>query len=173
VSDNFLTPFGVFIAFDQVSRMMNVLICLTFAALVQSFVISRPRIVSSNFILKMSDAAEDPLKDLRERMASDPSFDPRSDPRMMEALESVLPESLREMPLALERLNVAFKNAMTGTEAVENLDESVKMFKDEKFISSPQSKWFREGAVTETFSETTKKNLLQSLQQQHPEVKAE
>lgn len=125
-------------------------------------------------ILKMSDAAEeDPFKDLREKMASDPNFDPSSDPKFMEALEATLPESLREMPIAIERLNVSFKNAISGTDSVENLDEAVKVFKDEKFISSPQSKWFQAGSPDESFSESTKKSLFNSLSQKHPEVKAE
>jgi len=155
------------------------LVVLLFVSLANSFLLStlqrKGRMMytnKQNNILKMSDEEmSDPLKDLRDRMASDPNFDPTSDPKFMEALESTLPEALREMPIAIERLNVSFKNAISGTDAVENLDEAVKVFKDEKFISSPQSKWFQAGSPDESYSESTKKSLLNSLLQKHPEVK--
>ena len=153
------------------------IVFLLFASLANSFLLSslqrKSRMMYKQNILKMSDEETDPLKDLRDRMASDPNFDPSSDPKFMEALEATLPEALREMPIAIERLNVSFKNAISGTDAVENLDEAVKVFKDEKFISSPQSKWFQAGSPDESYSESTKKSLLNSLLQKHPEVKAE
>ena len=120
--------------------------------------------------LQMSDVEDDPIAELRKKMQSDPNFDPSKDPRMMEALESMIPQELRDMPMAVERLIVAFKDATSGVDAVTNIDEAAKMFGSESLISSPQSKWFQGGAQDETYSESSKKDLLQKLKAAHPEV---
>lgn len=120
----------------------------------------------------MSDG-DDPMAELRKKMAENPNFDPSSDPRLMEALENSVPAPIRELPLAVERLIVAFKDAMSGTEGVSDLDASSQLINNEQFISSPQSKWFQQGQPEETYSESVKKSLLSSLQKAHPEVKLE
>ncbi len=124
-----------------------------------------------NRFIRMSDAEDDPMAELRERMKNDPNFNPSSDPRMMEALENAIPKPLRDMPVATERLIVAFKDATQGVDALENLDEAAKMVGDEKMISSPQSKWFQQGMPAETYSKSTKASLLSALKKKHPEVK--
>ena len=155
--------------------MFRALCILLLASLTIAF-ITRPAMIKSTRItkaLKMSSSEEDPLEELKRRMQQDPNFNPATDPRMAEALEAAVPSELRDIPLAVERLIVAFRDATTGVDAVENLDESAKMFTDEKFISTPQSKWFKEGAPKEEYSSSTKSSLRDKLTRNHPEVKLE
>ena len=84
--------------------------------------------------------------------------------------EESIPSTVSDLPLAIERLAVAFKDSTTGPQAVEDLDQSAKMFPNEKFISSPQSKWFQQNSPDENYSEETKAKLLQSLQAAYPGI---
>jgi hypothetical protein len=121
--------------------------------------------------LRMSEVEDDPLAELRKKLKENPNFDYTKDPKMMEALESAIPQELRDMPMAIERLVVAFKDATSGVDSVANLDDAAKMFGSESLISSPQSTWFKEGAkMDETYSESTKKDLLQKLKSDYPQV---
>ena len=155
---------------------MNLLVFALILAVVNGFSVSlKSRIVRGSSLqpLRMASVEDDPLEELKRKMKEDPNFDPSKDPRMAEALESMIPKELRDMPMAVERLIVAFKDATGGVDAVENLDDAAKMFGTENLISSPQSKWFQGGAADEGYSESNKKDLLQKLKAAHPEVPME
>lgn len=156
---------------------MNLLIFALILAVANSFSISlKSRIVRGTSLqpVRMASVEDDPLEELKKKMKADPNFDPTKDPRMMEALESTIPKELRDMPMAVERLIVAFKDATSGVDAVDNIDDAAKMFGTENLISSPQSKWFQGGSKDEDgYSESNKKDLLQKLKAAHPEVPME
>ena len=130
---------------------------------------------SSSFLrmksLKMSDA--DPFAAIKARMASDPNFDPLKDPESMKQLESMVPSEMREFSNAIERLNVSFKDAATGNDDLEALDEVAKIapqFTSKELLSSPNSAWFKAGAPDETYDENKLKDLLRDVQKEYPEV---
>eukprot|EP00607_Mallomonas_marina_P005961 CAMPEP_0182427458 /NCGR_PEP_ID=MMETSP1167-20130531/17211_1 /TAXON_ID=2988 /ORGANISM="Mallomonas Sp, Strain CCMP3275" /LENGTH=108 /DNA_ID=CAMNT_0024609703 /DNA_START=196 /DNA_END=522 /DNA_ORIENTATION=+ len=105
-------------------------------------------------------------------MAADPNYNPMNDPAAVASIESMIPDSLRDMPNAIERLKVAFKDAIEGSEAVSDLDSLPSVLTKEEAISSPQSKWFKEKYPDSdpAFSDSAKEDLLQKVKSEHPEV---
>ena len=122
----------------------------------------------------MSEApVGDPLEAIRAKMASDPSYNPMSDPQAMQVLESMIPQEMKDLPNAVERLKVAFTDATTGADAIEDINSVAKDFQGEKasLLSSPASKFFTSGSVAPTdFDENEKANLFKKLREDYPDV---
>ena len=122
--------------------------------------------------LKMSDSA-DPLAAIRAKMASDPSYDPLKDPDAIRQIENIIPTPLRDISNAIARLQVAFKDSTTGTEAVDDLDARAKEIPNKReLISSPQSTWFKQSNPDEEipFSKAKLQELQEKLRKEFPEV---
>ena len=136
---------------------------------VKAFIAPRFKINSA----KLFAATGDPLDAIRARMASDPNFDPLKDPQTMQILESKIPPELRDASNSVERLRVALKDAVEGTDAISDLDAAAAKFGAEGLISSPQSTWFKENQPNEkdgAFSEAKKQELFNKLKGEYPEV---
>jgi hypothetical protein len=128
----------------------------------------------SRSILKMS--SNDPMDAIRAKMASDPNYDPMKDPQAMQQLEAMIPQEMREFANAIERLKVAFTDATTGNESIEDLDSRLetiaKGLKGGDLISSPQSDFFRNGMPEDNppFDAAKLKELAEEARRDHPEV---
>lgn len=116
-----------------------------------------PSFRSSRYIkspsLKMSDAESnqgpDVWEPIRRRMKEDPSYDPLKDPEAMQQMQNALPTEFREFGNAMERLKVAFADAKGGVDGLDDLDVLAKTaaaLPVSERLSSPQSKFFKEGA---------------------------
>lgn len=131
-------------------------------------------VASKNTLLHMSDGqGTDPLEAIRVKMAADPSYNPMSDPEAMQVLESMIPQEMKDLPNAVERLKVAFTDATTGVDAIENIDTVAKDFDGDKasLLSSPSSKFFTSGQTAPTdFSENEKADLFKKLREEYPDV---
>ena len=108
----------------------------------------------------MADVEEvgdvDPLEAIKNKMESDPSYDPLKDPQAMQALESMIPTEMREFANAVERLKVTFDDATTGQNPIEDLDSLSSIQGDtalNMLLSSPTSEWFKAGAPDEPHNE--------------------
>ncbi len=135
-------------------------------------VTSRVSVAQSGFSLQMSDGA-DPLEAIRAKMASDPSYNPMSDPQAMQVLESMIPQEMKDLPNAVERLKVSFTDATTGQDAIEDINAVAKEFEGEKnnLLSSPSSKFFTSGMPAPTdFDENEKASLFKKLREDYPDV---
>ena len=103
----------------------------------------------------------------------DPNYDPMKDPDAIRQIENMIPTDLRDISNAIARLQVAFKDSTSGTEAVDDLDARAKEFPNKReLISSPQSKWFKETNPTEDkpFSSARLQELQDKLRKEYPEV---
>ena len=123
----------------------------------------------------MSDAPSDPMDAIRARMAQDPSYDPLKDPQAMQQLESMIPTEYREFGNAMERLKVAFADASSGVDGLEDLDSLAAIAINTtvgQLLSSPQSKFFQSGAADDEvpFDENKLKDLLADVQRDFPDV---
>jgi hypothetical protein len=115
----------------------------------------------------------DPLEQIRAKMAADPSYNPMSDPQAMQVLDSLIPQEMKDLPNAVERLKVAFTDATTGSEAIDNLDAMAAEFTGDRasLISSPSSKFFSGGMSDPgAVDENEKADLFKKLQQEYPDV---
>lgn len=117
-------------------------------------------------------AEGDAIDAIRAKMQADPNYNPMTDPSAAAALESLVPDYLKEIPNAIERLNVAFKDATSGADAISDIDSVAASFSNKRdLISSPQSDFFTQGMKTEgSVDEGEVEKLLQRLKQQYPEV---
>ena len=91
----------------------------------------------------------------------------------MQVLESMIPQEMKDLPNAVERLKVAFTDATTGADAIEDINSVAKDFQGEKasLLSSPASKFFTSGSVAPTdFDENEKANLFKKLREDYPDV---
>ena len=96
------------------------LVCTTVSQAFRN-VISHIGVARRGLSLQMSDGV-DPLEAIRAKMASDPSYNPMSDPQAMQVLESMIPQEMKDLPNAVERLKVSFTDATTGQDAIEDLN---------------------------------------------------
>mmetsp|Transcript_15394 Transcript_15394/g.14759 ORF Transcript_15394/g.14759 Transcript_15394/m.14759 type:complete len:162 (-) Transcript_15394:231-716(-) len=160
--------------FSQSLLVVVMMVISTNAFMVPSF-----RSIYKMKSLKMSDeGGPDPMQAIRDRMAQDPSFDPLQDPQTMQELENMIPGEYREFANAMERLKVAFDDATAGVDGLENLDDLASVAADTKIaelLSSPQSKYFQDGAQDEQipFDGEATKDLLADVQRDFPEVPME
>lgn len=121
-------------------------------------------------------AIDDPNLDaIRAKMQADPNYNPMTDPEAAAALDSLIPDYLKEIPNSIERLNVAFKDATTGAEAIEDLDKFAASFENKReLISSPQSDFFMNGMKVDSSaagdSEAELEELLKKLQKEYPDI---
>eukprot|EP01041_Mallomonas_annulata_P007828 gene7828-16008_t len=154
--------------------MFKVILLFGFAALANSFLFTRFTRYSYPTVLRASTGGpnDDALKAIREKMAADPSYNPMSDPQAVQIIESMIPDTMRELPNAIERVNVAFKDATTGQDAVGDVDTLSSVMSKEDAISSPQSKWFKEKFPEDTpaYSESQKDDLLKKARAKFPDV---
>jgi hypothetical protein len=119
-------------------------------------------------VLRMAN--DDPLGEIRAKMQADPNYNPMTDPSATAALDAILPDYLKEIPNAIERLNVAFKDATSSANALNDLDAAVSSFSDKReLISSPQSDLFSEAGRKPPDSGEVER-LIKQLRQQFPEV---
>lgn len=115
----------------------------------------------------------DPLDEIRSRMKTDPSYNPMADPKAAPLLESLIPDYLKEIPNAVDRLEAALKDATSGTDAIGDLDKMAASFENKQdLISSPQSDFFAKGMVIEGGDTTGEDvdSLINGLREQYPEV---
>jgi hypothetical protein len=116
----------------------------------------------------------DPLDEIRQKMATDPNYNPMQDPQAQAALEAMIPSEMKELPNALERLRIAMKDATTGASAVSDLNKVASEYKGPKtdLISSPQSEWMKGGMPNDNpaFSDSRKKELLGKVKTAFPEI---
>ena len=154
----------------------RVVIALSFLlALCTAFTLPTRRMLSSNVgRLQMSDMpGGDPLEAIKAKMAADPSYNPMSDPQAMQVLESMIPQEMKDLPNAVERLKVSFTDATTGQDAIENLDQVSSEFEGEKksLLQSPSSQFFTSGTPSpEGFDENEKADLFKKLREDYPDV---
>ena len=157
---------------STLSGLICVLCCLALCSAFRSF----PNSVrlSKCVTLRMSDGP-DPLEAIRQKMAADPSYNPMSDPQAMQVLESMIPEEMKDLPNAVERLKVAFTDATTGQEAIEDLDAVASEFGGDKksLISTPTSAFFTQGLPEVDFNEATLDELFKKVREEHPDVPLE
>lgn len=138
------------------------------------FSISRHAVFTKPMQVRM--ASEDPNIDaIRAKMQADPNYNPMTDPHAAEVLDSLIPDYLKEIPNSIERLNVAFKDATSGAEAIDDLDKFAASFENKReLISSPQSDFFLNGMKVDASgagdSEAELEELLKKLQQQYPDI---
>lgn len=114
---------------------------------------------------------------LRAKMAADPNYDPMKDPEAMSAIESMIPEYLRDLSGSLARLEVAFKDANTSLEgSSSSLNQAAALFEEKKgLISSPNSEWFQKGFPEgeKKFDKANKEKLAAEIAEKYPEVPRE
>ena len=140
-----------------------------------AFTISTKRMYA-NYVgqLNMSDMpGGDPLEAIKAKMAADPSYNPMSDPQAMQVLESMIPQEMKDLPNAVERLKVSFTDATTGQDAIEDLDKLASDFQGDKktLLQSPSSQFFTGGMPKpEDFDENTKADLFKKLREEYPDV---
>ena len=118
-------------------------------------------------------STNDPLGAIKARMASDPNYDPLKDPEALRQIEALIPSELRDLSNAFARLEVAFKDATSGVDAVDNLDKRAADFPNKtELISSPQSNWFKSGLPADDapFSSKKKDEAFEKLRKDYPEV---
>ena len=147
------------------------LVCTTVSQAFRN-VISHIGVARRGLSLQMSDGV-DPLEAIRAKMASDPSYNPMSDPQAMQVLESMIPQEMKDLPNAVERLKVSFTDATTGQDAIEDLNAVAKEFEGEKsnLLSSPSSKFMSSGSPAPSdFDEKEKANLFKKLREEYPDV---
>jgi hypothetical protein len=118
--------------------------------------------------------SEDALKSIRDKIAANPSYNPMSDPQAMQVLESMIPDKMKEVPNAIERLKVSIKDATTGKEAVSDLNSLATLMPKEEAISSPRSNWFKNKFPEdkEAFSKSKQQDLLRDAKSKYPDVPA-
>ena len=136
---------------------MRLIIFALISAFAYGFVVNRI-IPSKTFRINMS---EDPLDAIRAKVAADPSYNPMADPEAMKVLESYIPDALREIPNAINRLKVSYKDNTQGE--MSSLNAAVKDLDFENKISSPTSKWFQNGRPNPGFSASKKKELFEAV----------
>lgn len=124
--------------------------------------------------LKMAEG--NPLDELRAKMKANPNYNPMTDPQAASMLDSMIPDYLKELPNAMERLSVAFKDATTGTDAIGDIDKVAESFENKReLISSPQSEFFSSGMQAPSGGSDEDvaaeiEGLIDKLRQQYPEV---
>ena len=91
----------------------------------------------------------------------------------MELIESLIPESMRQLSGAIARLEVAFKDAASDAPEgkLDQLNEFAKDFGLKDLISSPNSKWFKGGMPAKTPNPERKARAEANLLEANPEVK--
>ena len=152
-------------------------LCVAMVASFRPMINRRMVTITTTSSLHMSSVEEvgdsDPLEAIKNKIASDPSYDPLKDPQAMQALESMIPTEMREFANAVERLKVTFDDATTGQNPIEDLD-SLKVQQDDTalnvLLSSPTSEWFKGGAPDETVNEDELKDALRDVQKEYPDI---
>mmetsp|Transcript_85413 Transcript_85413/g.167133 ORF Transcript_85413/g.167133 Transcript_85413/m.167133 type:complete len:160 (-) Transcript_85413:14-493(-) len=121
-------------------------------------------------------ASEDAIASLRAKMEADPNYNPMTDPQAASLIDEILPDYLKELPHAIERLSVAFKDATTGPDAAEDIDAIAASVPNKlELISSPQSDFFKNGMKLDGDEPDSSEleSALQSLRQKYPQVPIE
>lgn len=153
--------------------MVVALLLAVLVSAISAFRVSRMSVssISSRVSLRMSTA--DPMDEIRAKMEADPSYNPMSDPQAMQVLEGMLPDELKEIPNAIDRMRVALQNAMTGADAVNDIDAAAAGFTNKQdLISTPTSAWMKAGMPNDNpaFSETLKAEFFEKVRQENPDV---
>lgn len=121
-------------------------------------------------MIMASSPADDPLAAIRAKMQENPNYNPLTDPEAAAALETLVPDHMKEIPNAIERLKAAFQDATTGANAIADLDAVAAGITNKRdLISSPQSDLFsRENKKGPDPTEVQR--LIDKLRQQYPEI---
>ena len=128
----------------------------------------------------MSDPKDARMDAIRAKYQADPNYNPMNDPEAAELMESIIPSDMKDFPNAIERVRVAFADAAS---AVDDIDEAAAKFPNRKdLISSPQSKMFSDlmsGVETKSddddeeqgeVSEEEMDELIKKLQEEYPDI---
>lgn len=118
----------------------------------------------------VSNAADDALASIRAKMQANPNYNPLTDPEAAAALDTLVPDYMKEIPNAIERLKTAFQDATTGANAIADLDSiAAGVVNKRELISSPQSDLFNhENKKSPDPAEL--RRLVDELRQQYPEI---
>lgn len=151
--------------------MMLFIVVIALAVSISTAFVARPVQYRFNGFISMS-SAEDPLDAIRAKVAADPSYNPMQDPQAMQALQDSLPQELKDVPTAIQRLKVAFEDATGGVDKIGDLDSALNDINLKDLISSPTSKWLREGMPKDDppFSKSRLNELKEELSQKYPQV---
>jgi hypothetical protein len=133
-------------------------------------------IAAGRFHHSLKMAENNPLDEIKAKMKANPNYNPMTDPQAAAALDLMIPDYLKELPNAMERLSVAFKDATTGADAIGDIDKVAESFENKReLISSPQSEFFRSGMQAPSGGSGDDvaaeiESLVSKLRQQYPEV---
>jgi hypothetical protein len=108
---------------------------------------------------------------IRAKILQDSNYNFMNDPQAMELLESKLPEYLKELPSAVERLSLALEDAgtvfETSSEGSDTLNDIISQVKQESkggLISSPQSNFFQKNENMDGFDLGDAEERIETLQ---------
>ena len=159
--------------------MITIISALLLLQGVQSFVVPSFRSSGSYRLHQAVDGAApggDPLQAIRDKMAADPNYNPMQDPQAMQALESRVPESLRDIANSIERTKVSFKDATEGSDA-NTFAELERLLSETpnrgELLSSPTSSFFKERQPDVTFDQSKADSLYEELKKEYPQVPEE
>lgn len=155
---------------------MQQILLISIAILIVTVSAFRP--INSKFLklatrINMSSEppANDPaLEAIKAKYRSNPNYNPLTDPEAAPIIENLIPSEVRDFTNALERFRIALEDATSGPDAVGDIDESSKQFDKKDLISSPQSKWFKEGRPNEDYSQSKADEAIEKLKKKYPEV---
>jgi hypothetical protein len=101
---------------------------------------------TDNLTSEEEEKMNDPYWPTMIEKMKDKNYDPLTDPEATAIIEGMVSPEIRELPNAIDRLMVAFTDATTGAEAVEDLDAAAATFPPEELWSSaPSSDWGKSG----------------------------
>lgn len=117
-----------------------------------------------------SGSGGSPLDRFKAKRAADPNYDPLNDPEFMQSLESLVPDELREVYNAMNRLQTAVTEANSRAEGMDDYDQRVSALNKLDLVSSPQSEWFKSGMPTEMPNEETLQKLREEMKAKYPQI---
>lgn len=154
-------------------QLISALACAFLVGQASAFSVSRVRSFGRSSLKAATGGPnEEAIKAIREKMAADPSYNPMADPQAMQVIDSMIPDAMREVPNAIERLKVAFKDATSGQDSVSDINSLPSTMSMSEAISSPQSKWFKEKFPVDAFNQAEKDDLKKKIKAKYPEVPA-
>ena len=157
------------------NAIIKFLAVLVFATgLATAFTLPAPRF---GRLQRLHMSSPDPMDAIREKMKTDPNYNPMQDPQAMQVLENSVPSEIKELMGAIERVKVAIKDATSGANAVTDLNKVASEFTAPKsdLISTPTSTWFKEGMKNDnpSFNANLKAELKAKVKAANPEVPEE
>eukprot|EP01031_Cornospumella_fuschlensis_P037762 gene37762-45876_t len=112
----------------------------------------------------------DPMDAIRAKMKADPNYDPMKDPEAMRALDSMIPDQLREFGNAVAKLKVALADSITGVEGVKDLNRRVAGMEKKGALSAPTSEWFKAGMPKPTVDQAAKQRAKEEIKRRYPQA---